>query len=261
MQLSLENKTAVICGASQGIGLAAASELALLGANCILLARNVAPLEAAVQSLDRSKDQQHGFFAVDMLDLETLQALATAISRSNRVHILVNNSGGPAGGPITEATAEAFENTFRQHVLAAHTLVQAFLPGMQEAGYGRIIQVISTSVKTPLHNLGVSNTVRAAMAGWSKTLSNEVAQYGITVNNVLPGATKTGRLDTLIKTGAAKRAVDQEVVENEWKATIPAQRFGEPEEVGALVAFLATPAAAYITGTNIPVDGGRTPAF
>jgi 3-oxoacyl-[acyl-carrier protein] reductase len=261
MQLSLENKTAVICGASQGIGLAAASELALLGANCILLARNVAPLEAAVQSLDRSKDQQHGFFAVDMLDLETLQALATAISRSNRVHILVNNSGGPAGGPITEATAEAFESTFRQHVLAAHTLVQAFLPGMQEAGYGRIIQVISTSVKTPLHNLGVSNTVRAAMAGWSKTLSNEVAQYGITVNNVLPGATKTGRLDTLIKTGAAKRAVDQEVVENEWKATIPAQRFGEPEEVGALVAFLATPAAAYITGTNIPVDGGRTPAF
>jgi 3-oxoacyl-[acyl-carrier protein] reductase len=261
MNLSLLNRTAVISGGSKGIGFATARELSLLGAHCILLARNRDGLEAAVADLDAAQNQRHHFYVVDVLDTAALKTTAEEIIQNHQVDIVVNNSGGPAGGPLLDATDEALLDTFKQHIIAAHTLAQVFIPGMKERGFGRIIQVISTSVKTPLHNLGVSNTIRAAMAGWSKTLANEMAHLGITVNNILPGATLTERLGGLIEKQASAQNRPVHEVEDEWKASIPVKRFGLPEEVAAVAAFLATPAAAYVNGVSIAVDGGRTPTL
>src|SRR5690606_21533160 len=173
-------------------------------------------------------------------------------------HILVNNSGGPAAGPATEAKPEAFLQAFQQHLICNHILATLVIPGMKQAGFGRIINIISTSVKIPLKNLGVSNTIRGAVASWAKTMSNELGQFGITVNNVLPGATATGRLEAIINNKVAKTGMEQARVEEEMLAEIPAKRFGMPEEIAAMVAFLASPAAGYVNGTSIPVDGGRT---
>jgi 3-oxoacyl-[acyl-carrier protein] reductase len=177
------------------------------------------------------------------------------------VHILINNSGGPPGGPAHVATTAAFETAFRQHLLAGQTLLQALLPGMRASGYGRIVNVISTSVKEPIAGLGVSNTVRAAVAGWAKTLSGELAVDGITVNNVLPGYTRTGRLDSLLAAKASASNQGEDEIAQDLMATIPARRFGEASEVAAVIAFLCTPAAAYVNGVSIAVDGGRTRAL
>jgi 3-oxoacyl-[acyl-carrier protein] reductase len=261
MNLSLENKTALITGGSQGIGLASARELALLGAHCLIASRSENDLKAALASLDVSKAQRHAYYVMDLSDGPAVKALAATITAQHPVDILVNNSGGPAGGPVLDATETDFLNTLQQHLLASHLLAQAFVPGMKARGFGRIIQVISTSVKTPLHNLGVSNTTRAAVASWSKTLSNEVAASGITVNNVLPGATLTGRLSGLFEKQSAAQHKTLTQVEEEWRQTIPAKRFGLPEEVAAMVAFLASPAAGYVNGVSIAVDGGRTPTL
>lgn len=261
MNLSLLNRTAVINGGSKGIGFATARELSLLGANCILMARNREGLEAALEDLDISQNQRHHFYTVDAADNEALRKTALEIVQEYAVDILVNNSGGPAGGPLIDASEDALINTFKQHIIAAHTLSQVFIPGMKERGFGRIIQIISTSVKTPLHNLGVSNTIRAAMAGWSKTLANEVGHSGITVNNILPGATLTERLGGLIEKQANAQNRPVHEVEEEWKSSIPVKRFGLPEEIAAVAAFLATPAAAYVNGVSVPVDGGRTPTL
>lgn len=261
MNISLEGKTALVCGASQGIGLASAQELALLGANCILVARDAAKLEEAIRTLNTHDEQQHIFIDADLSTPENVKELIEALVPSFPIHILVNNSGGPKGGPILDAQPDAFVNGFTQHVVTNQLLTQALVPGMKAAGFGRIIQIISTSVKTPLKNLGVSNTVRAAVASWAKTMAGELAPFGITVNNVLPGSTKTARLESIFTANAAQRNVDRSVIEKEWLAEIPAGRFGEANEIGAAVAFLATPAASYITGINVPVDGGRTPAL
>jgi 3-oxoacyl-[acyl-carrier protein] reductase len=258
MNLSLEGRNAIICGSSQGIGYAIAEELALMGANCILLARNEENLHIAASQLDTSIRQLHTYYAVDFNDETATRSLIHSIITKQPVHILVNNSGGPAAGPIIEATEEQFQKAFHQHLITNHILTRAVLEGMNNEGYGRIINIISTSVKIPLNNLGVSNTIRGAVASWAKTMSNELGQYGITVNNVLPGFTRTSRLDTLIQAIAKREAIDTEVVEKAMMAEVPAKRFGEAAEVAALAAFLATPAAAYINGTSIPVDGGRT---
>ena len=258
MNLSLKGKYAIICGSTQGIGLAIAEELALLGANCTLIARNETTLKAVVQNLDIASKQQHGFLVADFTKPGELKKIIEAHVKQQPVHILINNTGGPPGGPITEATEEAFLNTFNQHLICNHILAKAVIPSMKKEGYGRIINIISTSVKIPLKNLGVSNTIRAAVAGWAKTMANELGQYNITVNNVLPGFTNTQRLDTIIANMAQTKKMTTAEVEKEMQQETPMKRFGKPAEIAAMAAFLASPAASYVNGTSIPVDGGRT---
>jgi len=258
MNLSLENRTAIVCGSTQGIGLAAAKELSILGARCILMARNEASLKQAVEQLDTSFNQQHGYLGADFDNPDTVKTAVESFVAANAVHILINNSGGPASGPITEAKEADFLSTFNRHLICNHILTKAVIPSMKQEGYGRIINIISTSVKVPLPNLGVSNTVRGAVASWAKTMANELGQFNITVNNVLPGATKTQRLETIISNNAGKKNVAVEEVEKEMMKEIPMKRFAEPGEIANVIAFLASPAAAYINGVSIPVDGGRT---
>jgi len=261
MELSLEGKVALVNGASAGLGLASAIELAQLGATIILMARNEEKLQKALEQLPKPHFQHHRIAVADMSQLETVSIAVEKILSEQPVHILVNNTGGPAAGPVHTAELSAFESAFRQHLLGNHLLATSVLPGMKAAGYGRIINIISTSVKVPLKGLGVSNTIRGAVGNWSKTLASEVAAWGITVNNVLPGATETERLSSIIDGKAARTGTQVDHVRNEMIDEIPAARFGKPLEVGAVVAFLASPAAAYINGINVPVDGGRTPSL
>ena len=258
MNLSLEGKNAVVCGSTQGIGLAIAEELALLGANCTLIARNEEALKTAVYGLDIALRQQHNYLVADFSKPEEVRSAIEKHVAGNTVHILINNSGGPAAGPVIEATEEAFLDTFNQHLICNHILTKAVVPSMKKEGYGRIINVISTSVKIPLKNLGVSNTIRGAVASWAKSMANELGQFNITVNNVLPGYTSTQRLSTIIE-GTAKRGnVVVDIVEKNMKEDIPMKRFGDASEIAAVAAFLASPAASYVNGASIPVDGGRT---
>lgn len=258
MNLSLQGRTAVVCGSTQGIGLAAAIELSKLGATCVLLARNEDSLKEAVQQLGRSYNQQHQYLVADFDKPETVKDAIEKFVAGEPVHILINNSGGPAGGPIVAAKEEDFFNTFSRHLICNHILTKAVIPSMKEAGYGRVINIISTSVKVPLPNLGVSNTIRGAVASWSKTMANELGQFNITVNNVLPGATSTQRLQSIIQNNAAKKSSTIDAVEEEMKKDIPMKRFADASEIANVIAFLASPAASYINGVNIPVDGGRT---
>jgi 3-oxoacyl-[acyl-carrier protein] reductase len=258
MDISLKGKEALICGSTQGIGLAVAVELALCGANCTLFARNEMALKEAVDSLDVSAGQQHGYIIADFSNFEEVKKAVSEHLTKKEVHILINNTGGPKSGAITDAKAENFINAFQQHLVNNHLLVQAVMPSMKAAGYGRIINIISTSVRIPLKNLGVSNTIRAAVASWSKSLSNEIGKFGITVNSVLPGFTDTKRLEEIIEITAGQQSKDKEKVIAEMHEQIPLQRFGEAKEIAAVVAFLASPAASYVHGVSIPVDGGRT---
>ncbi|HQU58496.1 MAG: SDR family oxidoreductase [Phaeodactylibacter sp.] len=257
MDLNLKGKNALVCGSSKGIGKAAALEIAKLGANVTLVSRSATIMADIVQEMDNSQGQDHDFLAADFTDIDDLQLKVRGLVSAKPIHILVNNTGGPPAGPIFEADIESFREAYNTHLICNHLLVQAVVPGMKKEGYGRIINIISTSVKAPLPNLGVSNTVRAAVANWAKTLANELGRFGITVNSVLPGATQTGRLMQIIDGKAAKeRRSRQEVVE-EMQAEIPLGRFADPHELGAAIAFLASPAASYITGVALAVDGGR----
>ncbi len=258
MNLDLTNKTALVCGASQGLGAAVATELALLGANVIVLARNEEKLKQVVQFLDISLRQQHAYMVADTsFPGKVKEAVDGFLAKGNTIHILVNNSGGPAPGSLIDTNIADLETAFRAHLIASHVLVQAVFPGMKQAGYGRIINIVSISIKQPINGLGISNTVRAAVANWAKTLANEIGQYGITVNNVLPGFTRTNRLDYLFNQQASEANMSTDAILEKAIASIPAGRLGEPEEFAAAVAFLCTPAAAYINGINLPVDGGR----
>lgn len=258
MNLSLEGKYAIVCGSTQGIGNAIAEELALLGANCTLIARNEEALKEAVHNLDIALRQQHNYLVADFTKPDELKKIIEQHVKDHPVHILINNTGGPPAGPITEATEEAFLNTFNQHLICNHILAKAVVPSMKEEGYGRIINVISTSVKIPLKNLGVSNTIRGAVASWAKTMANELGQFSITVNNILPGTTTTKRLSTLIENIAKRGNTVIEIVEKNMKEEIPMKRFADASEIAAVAAFLASPAASYVNGVSIPVDGGRT---
>jgi 3-oxoacyl-[acyl-carrier protein] reductase len=258
MNLSLEGKSAIICGSTQGIGLAIAEELAICGANCTLVARNENSLKDALHLLDTSLRQEHGYLVADFSRPSELKQVISKHLESHSVHILINNTGGPAAGPITNATEDDFLNAMNQHLVCNHILATASIPSMKKEGYGRIINIISTSVKIPLKNLGVSNTTRGAVASWAKTMANELGQFNITVNNVLPGSTSTNRLATLIENTAKKGNKEIEQVEQAMKDEIPMKRFGDASEIAAVAAFLACPAASYVNGVSIPVDGGRT---
>jgi len=258
MNLSLSGKRAVVGGGTQGIGFAIARELALQGASCLLLARNEQSLKEAVAKLDTTAGQSHDYRVADYSQPDQLKEIITEYVQVNEVHILINNSGGPASGPITEAETTAFLNAFNQHLICNHILTQAVVPSMKRTGYGRIINVISTSVKIPLKNLGVSNTIRGAVASWAKTMANELGAFQITVNNVLPGATRTGRLSSLIDVMAQKQNSSIEQVEAHMTEEIPMRRFADAEEIANVAVFLASPAASYVNGVSIPVDGGRT---
>lgn len=258
MNLSLEGKNAIICGSTQGIGFAIAEELALLGANCTLIARNEDSLKEAIHNLDIALRQQHNFLVADFTKPDELKNIIEQHVKEHPVHILINNTGGPPAGPIVEATEEAFLNTFNQHLICNHILAKAVIRSMKKEGYGRIVNIISTSVKIPLKNLGVSNTIRGAVASWSKTMANELGQFNITVNNVLPGFTATQRLMTLMENTAKKGNTVLDIVEKNMKEEVPMKRFADASEIAAVAAFLASPAASYVNGVSIAVDGGRT---
>ena len=258
MDLNLKGKRAVVCGSTQGIGKASAVELAQLGAHVTLIARNEEKLKNVLRELPAEHGQRHEYIVADFSFPEELKKKIEDYANKNIVHILVNNTGGPPAGQAIAANAQDFTNAFTSHLLCNHILVQALMPGMKNEKYGRIINIISTSVKVPIRGLGVSNTIRGAVANWAKTLSVELAPFGITVNNVLPGASMTGRLESIIKNKAEKSGTSFEHAKEEMVGEIPAGRISEPHEVAAAVAFLATPAAGYINGINLPVDGGRT---
>jgi 3-oxoacyl-[acyl-carrier protein] reductase len=258
MNISLQNKTALICGSTQGIGLAIAQTLASLGANCILFARNETTLQQVVKTLDTAQQQQHHYLVADFSDPVAVADAVNAYAATNTIHILINNTGGPAAGPIVEARPESFEKAFQQHVVINQLLTTTVVPGMKKDNYGRIINIISTSVKIPIANLGVSNTIRGAVASWAKTMANELGQFNITVNNILPGSTNTARITGLINYIADNTHTPAEQVEARMKNEIPMKRFAQPEEVANVAAFLASPAASYVNGVSIPVDGGKT---
>ena len=259
MNLELKNKRALVCGSTQGIGKAVAMELAGMGANVTLVARNEAALKSTKSELPNNGSQLHSYIAVDFTDTKQLRELVEQfIQRSGPVNILVNNTGGPPAGPVQSAKTDEFLSAFNNHLLCNHILTQACMDGMKNSGYGRIINIISTSVKQPLPNLGVSNTIRAAVANWAKTMANELGKFSITVNNVLPGATATQRLAGIIENKSSKTQANKEDVTKEMLHEIPMGRFAEAAEIANAVAFLASPAAAYINGINLPVDGGRT---
>jgi 3-oxoacyl-[acyl-carrier protein] reductase len=260
MDLSLAGRHALVCGASAGIGRAAALALAGLGARVTALARSRDKLEALLPELRAAGAADADALEADLDDRRGLQRAVDGLLARGPVHVLINNTGGPKGGPLLEADEAAFLEAFGRHVLAGHLLVRAVVPGMTAAGYGRIINVISTSVREPIPNLGVSNTIRGAVASWAKTLSKELPP-GITINSVLPGYTDTERLASLAKGTAEKTGKSADDVRRAWLATIPEGRLGRAEEPGAVIAFLASPAASYVRGTVIPVDGGRLSAI
>ncbi len=259
MNVSLSGKKALVCGSTQGIGWATALVFAELGADVTLVARNENKLKENLKILENKFPGKHAYLVADFSKPDELRAeISSHIHAGNQYHILVNNTGGPPAGPAHTAETTSYLQAFSQHLVCNQILVQNLLPGMKEMGYGRIVNVISTSVKIPLNNLGVSNTVRGAVASWSKTLANELGGFGITVNNVLPGATETSRLENIIDNKSEKTGKSKEEVSQSMTSAVPAGRFGKPEEIANAIAFLAGPSASYINGVSIPVDGGRT---
>ncbi|EAS21059.1 short-chain dehydrogenases/reductases family (SDR) protein [Flavobacteria bacterium BBFL7] len=258
MEINLHNKTALVCGSSAGIGKATAQQFASAGARVILLARNEDKLKTVLQTLDQSHGQNHDYLVADFSKPDELSDVINAFAKANPIHILINNTGGPAAGWLIDAEVSALESGFTQHIKCNQILAKACFPSMKEAGYGRIINIISTSVKAPIDFLGVSNVIRGAVANWAKTLSNELGPHGITVNNVLPGFTATERLDAIIKGKAQRANHSEDEAAAIMKSYVPVRRFAEADEVANAITFLASEKASYINGINLPVDGGRT---
>lgn len=257
MNIDLKGRRALVCGASRGIGEATARMLASMGATVTLVARSEERLKAVRDELNKDQSKKHQYVRSDFSNPDDVRKQFADRLAEHPVEILINNSGGPPPGPIAGAEGEAFLDGMRAHLLCNQYLAQAALPGMRQAHYGRIINIISTSVYEPIPGLGVSNTVRAAVAAWAKTLSVELAPEGFTVNNVLPGFTATDRLDSLIKGRAEKAGKSEADIAEGMRATVPMARFASAEEVANAIAFLASPTASYITGVSLAVDGGR----
>jgi 3-oxoacyl-[acyl-carrier protein] reductase len=262
MLLNLTGNTALICGSSQGLGKAVAVQFAEMGADCILLARNEKLLKSVVSELPKKGSQNHTYIQADFSEPENVaEKVKQMIDNGTAINILINNSGGPAPGPINEASTEQLNLAFNQHVIMSQLLSQAVIPGMKTEGWGRIINIISIGAKQPIKNLGVSNTIRGAMMSWSKTLARELAPFGITVNNLLPGHTSTARLDSLIHNRSKQEGRTEEEISSEMISDIPIGRFVKPEELGFAAGFLASPEAGAITGVSLPVDGGWLECF
>lgn len=255
MDLNLKGKRALVCGSTQGMGLAIAQQLANQGASVTLFARDESMLKDVVSTL---QGDHHDYLVADFDNLEGVQQQVDFGLESGGYQILINNTGGPAPGKIYEAKLNDFDTAMKRHLYVSHSLVTKLLPSMQEAGYGRIVNIISTSVKVPITGLGVSNTVRGAMASWAKTMANELAQFGITVNNILPGFISTGRIASLIVGRSRSQNRSEDSIREEMLQSIPAGRFGSPTEVADYAAFLCSPSGAYINGTSLRIDGGRT---
>jgi 3-oxoacyl-[acyl-carrier protein] reductase len=252
-------KTAVVCGSTQGIGYECAKTLAKEGNLVVLFGRNIEKLNTVKEEINDINGLENQYLVADFSKPSTVEiAIKNWLNKGNMAHILINNTGGPKGGAIHTAPVEEFLDAFNQHLICNHIITTALIPGMKREKYGRIINILSTSVKQPLPNLGVSNTIRGAVANWSKTLANELGMYNITVNNVLPGATMTSRLQILAKTRADALGIPIEDVYREMASESPMKRLAEPREIAAAVAFLASEGASYINGINLPVDGGRT---
>jgi len=258
MNLDLSGKRALVCGSTAGIGRACAMELASMGASITLAARDEVKLKGVLGGLPRPRQQTHDLIVADFgKPDEAAKAVEGKLDPANPWHILINNTGGPPAGATLDASPENLVAAFNAQLVTAHRLVVLLLPGFKSAGYGRVINITSTSVKQPIPNLAISNIVRPAVAAWGKGLANELGPFGVTVNNVLPGYTATERLGTLIAGRAGKQGISEDQVRAEFIAATPARRLGQPEEIAAAVAFLASPAAGYINGINLPVDGGR----
>jgi 3-oxoacyl-[acyl-carrier protein] reductase len=258
MNLDLKNKNALVCGSSKGIGKATAFMLASLGANVTLVSRSADKMSEIVKDLQVTGEQDHDFLVADFTDLNDLKKRVKTLVHQKNIHILINNTGGPKGGPLLAAEGNEFAQGFHNHIICSHELTKIVVPGMKADQYGRVINIISTSVKEPIPGLGVSNTIRGAMGNWAKTMAGELGAFGVTVNNILPGYTNTGRLASIIESKAAQSDLSIDEVSIQMKRNVPLKRFAEPEEVANAIAFLASPAAAYISGINLPVDGGRT---
>ena len=254
----MNNKHALVCGSSKGIGASTAIELSKVGATITLLARDKDSLANVLDSLDTSKKQNHNFIIADFDDPFKLKdTIDQHIANNPTIHILINNSGGPKPGPIIDANVEDFISAFNRHLICNHILVQAVVPKMKEARFGRIINITSTSVKQPIKGLGISNTIRGAVANWAKTLSFELGEFGITVNNILPGYTDTQRLKEIFLNKSKKSNYDIESIVSDAHSQIPLGRFADPKETAKAICFLASEDASYINGINLPVDGGR----
>lgn len=256
MNLNLEGKRALVCGSTQGMGLAIAQELSKQGAQVTLFARNEASLTQAITTLTGTG---HDYMVADFDNLQqVVDQVSQRLVGHGAYHLLINNTGGPAPGLLSEASIEDFDDPITRHLRVSHSLVRLLLPGMKSSQYGRIVNIISTSVKVPIPGLGISNTIRGAMASWAKTLANELGGFGITVNNILPGFINTGRMASLVQNKSEASGRPPSEVKKEMEATIPAGRFGEPSEIADYAAFLCSPSGAYISGTSLRVDGGRT---
>ena len=261
MTYTLQGRKALVCGSTQGIGRACAVHLARHGAEVTAMARNEESLRRVQGELPAEHGQSHGYLVADFADWQQVrERVRQFIGTNGPIHILLNNTGGPASGPLFEAEPEDLVKAFSQHILCNEVLVQATWPGMRDEGYGRIINIISTSVVMPIKGLGISNVTRGAVANWGRTLAGELGPHGITVNNILPGYTNTKRLESLIKGRAERAGVSTDEVEQMMISTVPLGRLASPDEIGSVAAFLASPAASYINGVNLPIDGGRLAA-
>jgi len=259
MNLSLNNKHAILCGSTDGIGKASALLMAQRGASITLVARNQEKLDQTLSELSTDHGQVHfslcaDFNEPDQLKEKIIDHMKIIVDQTN---ILVNNSGGPHGGALIDAKEDEFRDAFERLLICNQIMAKAVVPGMKELGEGRIINIISTSVRQVIPGLGVSNTIRGAVAQWAKTLALELGEFGITVNNVLPGYTATKRLQSLAESKAKSMGVTTEHINEIWKNNTSLKRLGKPEEIASVVAFLASDDSSYINGHDVSVDGGR----